>query len=177
MSKYSILFEADRFHEIGPFRFPVYEDLTPGEAKGAEQINKKQSKSTYKSMRLAQKVAQDRKISLKEALTLLGNLAAEENQDLFFKFAEEVEALSEDSLTVTEQKIAFVTLFLKYRGETKLPPSSSWTKTKDWTETDTESMPSKLLDGVFDLFMWERDGWPVEGNEVPEEATPPKSKN
>ena len=53
MSKYSILFEAERFHEIGPFRFPVYEDLTPGEAKRIEAMNKLQSKSTYKSMRLA----------------------------------------------------------------------------------------------------------------------------
>ena len=177
MSKYSILFEAERFHEIGPFRFPVYEDLTPGEAKGAEQLNKRQSKSTYKSMRLAQKVAHDRKITLKEALVLLGNLADEENQDLFFKYAEEVEALSEDSLTLTEQKIAFVSLFMKFRGETKLPPSSTWTKTKDWEEADTESMPTKLLDGVFNLFMWERDGWPVEGNESEEVTKPPKQKS
>ena len=164
MSKYSILFNADRYQEIGPFRFPVYEDLTPGEAKGAELLNKEQSKGTYKSMKLAQKIAQDRKISNKDALEILGNLADDANQDLFFKYADEVEALSASSPTATEQKIAYVTLFMRYRGETKLPPSENWTKTKDWTDEDTEVVPTKVMDKIFEMFLWERDGWPEEGN-------------
>lgn len=169
MSKYSILFEAERFHEIGPFRFPVYEDLTPGEAKGIEALNKLQSKSTYKSMRLAQRIANDRKIPVKEALEVLSHISEEENADVLFKYADDVEALSAESISATEQKIQFVTLFMKYRGETKLPPNNSiddnWNKTTDWKEIDTEGMPTKLLEKVFDMILWERDGWPTEGNE------------
>jgi hypothetical protein len=175
MSKYSILFEADRFEEIGPFRFPIFEDLTPGEAKGSEIINKKQAKSTYKSMRLAQKIAKTEKITLKAAIDVLSTLGDDAHQDLFFKYSEDVEALNEDSLTPTEQKISFVTLFMRFRGETKLPPSSSWTRTKDWEDADTESMPSKILNEVFELFIKERDGWPAEGN-APEETKPPAKK-
>lgn len=174
MSKYaSILFSPEKYHEIAPFRFPVYEELAPGEAKGAEALNKKQSKSTYKSMRLAQRIAQDRKVTAKEALDILGKLGEDENQDLFFKYAEEVEALSVDSLSPTEQKIAYVTLFMRFRGETRIPPSKQWTRTSDWEEADTEAMPGKLLNAVFDLFTWERDGWPAEGNsEEPEVSAP-----
>jgi hypothetical protein len=175
MSKYSILFETDRFHEVGPFRFPIFEDLNPGEAKGSELINKKQAKSTYKSMRLAQKISKTEKIKLKDALEILSNLGEEENQDYFFKYAEDVEALNQDSITVTEQKIAFVSLFMRFRGETKLPPSDKWTKTKDWEDADTEAMPQKLLDEVFQLFLWERDGWPAEGK-AQEETEAPSNK-
>ena len=63
MSKYaSILFSPEKFHEIGPFRFPIYNDLTPGESKGIEAISRKQSKQTFKSIRLAQQIAKDKKI-------------------------------------------------------------------------------------------------------------------
>ena len=37
MSKYaSLLFSPTEYHEIAPFRFPIYRDLVPGEAKGIE---------------------------------------------------------------------------------------------------------------------------------------------
>lgn len=169
MSKYSVLFESDRYREVGPFRFPIYEDLTPGERISAEALNKKESKSTYKSIKIAQKIAAERKISDKEGLELLGKLGEPENEDLFFKYAEELQALSSESLSPTEQKVAYVTLFMKYRGETRLPPSKNWTRTQDWTDTDTAVIPGKILDEIFQLFLWERDGWPVEGNEAPKE--------
>lgn len=176
MSKYaSLLFSPEEYHEIGPFRFPIYHDLVPGEAKGAESLNKKQSKSTYKSMRLAQRIAQDRKITAKEALEVLSKLGEDENQDLFFKYAEEVEALSADSMSLTEQKIAYVTLFMKFRGETRIPPSKQWSRTTDWTEADTEAMPGKLMESVYNLFVWERDGWPVEGNGTEAEVETPQT--
>ena len=43
MSKYSILFEGDDFREIGPFRFPIFEDLTPGESRRMEELSKQNS--------------------------------------------------------------------------------------------------------------------------------------
>lgn len=175
MSKYSVLFDSDRYHEVGPFRFPIYEDLTPGERIQAEALNKKESKSTYKSIKIAQKIAADRKISNKAALELLGKLGEPENEDLFFNYSDEIEALSTESLSPTEQKVAYVTLFMKYRGETRLPPSPKWTRTQDWTDADTAVIPGKILDGIFQLFLWERDGWPAEGNEEKAEEPPAES--
>lgn len=171
MSKYaSILFPPDTYHTIGPFRFPVYHDLVPGESKGVEALNKTQSRSTYKSMKLAQKIAVDRKIKPKEALEVLSKLGEDENQDLFFKYADEVESLSADSLSPTEQKVKYVTLFMQFRGQTQMLPSKTWVQTKDWTEADTDAIPTKFLNDIYDLFVWERDGWPVEGkNEQAEE--------
>ena len=39
MSQYTgLLFSADEYWPIGPFRFPIYKDLVPGEAKGIEAL-------------------------------------------------------------------------------------------------------------------------------------------
>lgn len=165
MSKYSILFEADKFHTIGPFRFPVFEDLTPGESRGMETINKRQSKNTYKSMKLAQKIARENKLKIKDALDVLGNIARESNQEYLFKYAEDVEELTNDALSELELKIEYVTIFMRCRGQAKLPPSTDWTAAPDWTSADTEALTSKRLNQIYDLITWERDGWPQEGND------------
>lgn len=166
MSKYSVLFEAEKFHTIGPFRFPVFEDLTPGESRNMELINKKQSKNTYKSMKLAQKIARDHKLKIKEALNVLSNIASEENQEYLFQYAEDVEELTNDSLSELEIKVEYVTIFMRYRGQVKLPPSDEWETTSDWTSENTEALTSKRLNQIFQLITWERDGWPTgeEGN-------------
>lgn len=166
MAKYSILFGTTKYHAVGPFRFPVYEDLTPGETRGMEIINKKQAKSTYRSMKLAQRIAKEQKIAIKEAIDALSNLGADENESILYEYAEDIEKLSADSSTVTEQKIELVTLFMQCRGQVKMPDSEEWVNTSDWCDKDTETMPGKLLENVFQLMLWERDGWPSEGNET-----------
>ena len=134
MSKYSsILFVPDKFHHIGPFRFPVFEDLTPGEAKGIEMLTRKQSKQTFKSIRLAQQIAKDKKITTKEAIDMMSNLGDNDSEDLV----------------------------MQYRGEAQI--KGKWQSLKDWSEDDTDSMPSKLLEQIFEFVIWERDGWPTEG--------------
>lgn len=160
MSKYSVLFEAEEFYTIGPFRFPIFQDLTPGESRGMEAVNKKQSKNTYKSMKLAQKIARDHKLKSKEALEVLSNIGKEENQDYLFEYADDVEELTNGSLSELEQKIEYVTLFMRFRGQVKLPPSEEWTRTEDWTPADTEALTSKRLNQIYELITWERDGWP-----------------
>jgi len=169
MSKYSILFEAEKFHTIGPFRFPIFEDLTPGESRQMEAINKKQSKNTYKSMKLAQKIARDNKLKIKDALDVLSNIAMEENQEYLFKYADDVEELTNDALSELEMKVEYVTIFMRYRGQVKLPPSDSWEATSDWTHEDTDALTSKRLNQIFQLIKWERDGWPTD-EEGKEEA-------
>ena len=181
MSKYaSLLFTPDKYHEIGPFRFPVYNDLVPGESKGIEEITRKQSKSTFRSIKLAQRIAKDKGVSTKEALEMLSQAGDDENQDILYDYAAELEELQRENVGATEQQIAFVTLFMRYRGEAKLPRSKDWSTLEDWNESDTEAMPRKLMLDVFELIMWERDGWPKAAGNDPEpeqESSPPPSKS
>lgn len=182
MSKYaSLLFSPDKYHEIGPFRFPVYNDLVPGEAKGIEEISRQQSKSTFRSIKLAQRIAKDKGISTKEAVELLSQAGEDTNQDLLYDYAGDLEELQKDTIGAVAQQVAFVTLFMRYRGEAKLPGADNWAKLPDWTEDDTESMPSKVMEDVFSLLMWERDGWPEPeaGNdsEAEPEFSPPRKKS
>lgn len=172
MSKYaSLLFSPEEYYEIGPFRFPVYHDLVPGEAKGIEEIGRKQSKSTFRSLKLAKRIAKDKEITTKEAIELLGN-SAEDNQELLYDYANELEELQRDSVGAVEQQIALVTLFMQYRGEAKLPRQKDWQKLSDWTENDTEAIPSRLMEQIFELVTWERDGWPKSEGNAPEPEEP-----
>jgi hypothetical protein len=64
MSKYaSVLFDTDEYHRIGPFRFPIYHALLPGEAKGIERLARLQTKSTYRTIKLAQRIAKDKNLA------------------------------------------------------------------------------------------------------------------
>lgn len=180
MSKYaSLLFAPEEYHEIGPFRFPVYHDLVPGEAKGIETISRKQSRSTFASIKLAQRIAKDKGISTKEAIELLGK-TDDESQDLLYDYAPELEELQRNTVGAVETQIAFVTLFMQYRAEVKLPKAKDWQRVGDWSEEDTEAMPTKVLEDIFRLITWERDGWPepeTEGkSEEDQEFSPPPSK-
>lgn len=182
MAKYaSLLFSPEKYHEIGPFRFPIYHDLVPGEAKGIEEITRQQSKSTFRTIKLAQRVAKDKGLSTKEAIDLLSNTADDQNQEILYEYAADLEDLQRDTLGAVAQQVAFVTLFMRYRGEAKLPGDKKWTKLEDWTEDDTESIPSKFMEQIFTLLLWERDGWPEPevGNDLdPEpEFSPPPSKS
>lgn len=182
MSKYSaLLFKPTTYCEIGPFRFPVYHDLVPGEAKGIEEFSKKQSRSTFKSIKLAQRIAKDKGISTKEAVELLGKVGSEET-DLVYEYAAELDDLQVDSIGAVQQRVEFVTLFMQYRGESKLD-GEQWVQLKDWEQEDTENMPSKLMDQVFELVMWERDGWPQKDeaknadDSADQEFSPPRKKS
>lgn len=182
MSKYaSLLFSPEKYHAIGPFRFPVYNDLVPGESKGIEEVSRKQSKSTFRSIKLAQRIAKDKGITTKEAVELLSSASDETNQDLLYDYASDLEELQKDTVGAVEQQIAFVTLFMRYRGEAKLPQAKTWEKLSDWDEDDTESMPHKVMEEIFTLLIWERDGWPEPdlGNESsPDpELSPPLKKS
>lgn len=178
MSKYaSLLFGPSKYYEIGPFRFPVYEDLVPGEAKHLEEYSKKQSRTMFKSLKLAQRIAKDKDITMKEAVAMLSDIGKSDDTELVYEYAEEIEDLQSQGMNATDQKIEFVTLFMRFRGEAKLN-EDEWTKLKDWDRTDTEEMPTKLMDQVFEMMMWERDGWPahedVEGNAVKKEKSSPQ---
>lgn len=168
MSKYaSLLFGPEKYYEIGPFRFPIYNDLVPGEARGIEAIARKQSKSTFSSIKLAQRIAADKKITTKEAIELLSQ-ANDGDQELLYDYATELSELQNNSIGAVEQQIEFVTLFMRYRAEAKLPRARDWQKLEDWSTADTENMPTKLMEEVFQFILWERDGWPTDQEFVEE---------
>ncbi len=169
MSKYaSLLFAPEKYHEIAPFRFPVYHDLVPGEAKGIEEMTREQSKSTFKSIKIAQRIAKAKGISTKEAVELLSNIGDGENEEAVFEFAEELEELNSDVAGNVDTRIAFVTLFMQYRAEAQINGKKKWERLSDWTTEDTESMPSSIMNEIFQLILWERDGWPKGGKDEAE---------
>ena len=175
MSKYSsLLFAPEKYHEIGPFRFPIYEDLVPGEAKRVEEISRKQAKATFTSVKLAKRIAQDKQISTTEALDLISTPTGS-TTELLLDYTDDLEELQRNANGVVEQQIEFVTLFMRHRGEAKLPDKKGWQKLTDWTAEDTEEMPTKLMEQVFQVMLWERDGWPQSadsGNEQPPTSIP-----
>lgn len=174
MSKYaSLLFSPENYHEIGPFRFPIYKDLVPGEAKRIEELSRKQSSSTFKSIKLAQKIAKDRSITTKAAIELLSNAGDKEDEEIMYDYANELEELNNSGIGAVTQQIEYVTLFMKFRAEVKLPGESEWTKTTDWTQEDTEEMPQKYVKEIFELINWEREGWPEKEGKSPDQ--PPSS--
>ena len=169
MSKYaSLLFSPAEYHEITPFRFPIYHDLVPGEAKGIEEMTRKQSKNTFKSIKVAQKIAKAKGITTKEAVDLLQNLGGEGSEDFVYDYAEELEELNSDTLGSVDTQVAFVTLFMRYRAEAQINGKKKWEKLSDWTTEDTEAMPSAIMNEVFQLILWERDGWPKAGKDAAE---------
>lgn len=167
MSKYaSLLFSPEEFHEIAPFRFPVFHDLVPGEARGIEEINRKQSKNTFKSLKVAQRIATSKGITTKEAVNLLANINENGDEDFVYEYAEELEDLQTDAVGEIEVQLAFVTLFMKYRAEAQINGKKKWEKLDDWTLEDTEQMPAKIMNEIFQLLLWERDGWPGKDEEA-----------
>ena len=166
MSRYTgLLFSAEEYWPIGPFRFPIYKDLVPGEAKGIEKIARDQSKATYASLKLAQRIAADKGIPVKEAVELMSSAGDEENQELLFNYAEELEKLTSEGVSNTESIAAFATLCIRYRGEVKLPGEKKWQKTDDWADDDTNQIPTRMLQDIYQFMLWERDGWPEDREE------------
>lgn len=169
MGKYSsVLFGAEHYEKIGPFRFPVWHELVPGEIRGFERLSKKQARSTFRSIKLAQKIGAERGISTQEAIDLLSQLSSEDNEELVYQYAEELDEIQSGTLSEHDQKIEAVTLFMKYRGEVRLPDAKDYTPTNDWEMDDTENMPSHMLDQIYEFIESERTGKQKEGNEKPQ---------
>lgn len=177
MSKYSsILFGAEKHHQIGPFRLPVYNDLVPGESRRIEEVSRKFNTASYKSLQLAKRVAHERGITMKEAVDLLSRANESENEDIVMNYVTELEEIEQAQTSPTAQRISLVTVLLKFRAEIQLPGEDTWTQIRDWAEEDTENVPPAILEELFQFLTWERDGWPEEGKpeETPESEPPRK---
>ena len=173
MAKYtSLLFTTEQYHEIGPFRFPIFKDLTPGEIKAISAIEKASAQVNLGSMELARKIAKENGITNKQALEVLSNASAPENEELIYSYLPELTKLNEAAEDDIDTLVKYATVLMQYRGEVKLPGESEYTKTSDWTTEDTESVHRGVLQAMRQFILWERDGWPeLEGTVGNEPAT------
>ena len=159
MSKYSkLFFQEKEYYEILPFRFPIYEDLVAGEAEGVGSIARKQAQNTHTLLKIAKAVS-------KKKRSLLGCIGdaveSDSDNEVLYEYAEELAEIQKESATVAEQQIEMTTLFLRFRGEIK--QGDKWETVADWSREDTLTIPSKLLNDIFEFINWERNGWPEEG--------------
>ena len=157
MSKYSkIFFGQKKYHDIQPFRFPIYNDLVAGEIEGIEALARKQASNTYALLKIAKDVAQKQDIPVQDALDALSDV--DSNQELLFEYVDELALIQTQGQSVSEMKIETVTLFMRYRAELK--ERNKWVQVPDWEMADTREMPRRLLDDIYDFVDWERNGWP-----------------
>ena len=174
---YSILFQPTEFHCIGPFRFPVYKSLLPGEMKYLESISRDDANVKFASVRLAKKIAQDKGIELDAASNLLSTLQYDNNKSLVFEYLEDIENLNAGSRGEMAIKSDLVTIMMKFRGQVKFPEDETYTPMKDWSDSDTDNLPPAVMDEIFQLAIWERDGWPEPGKPTAEEKSPTTTKS
>ena len=86
---------------------------------------------------------------------------SDSDNEVLYEYAEELAEIQKESATVAEQQIEMTTLFLRFRGEIK--QGDKWETVADWSREDTLTIPSKLLNDIFEFINWERNGWPEEG--------------
>lgn len=172
MTDIPTLFSPDKYHEIGPFRFPIYEDLTPKESKALNALVKKQSQSTVAAVQLARRVAQEKGKTVKQVMDAFQSLRDPEHEELLYDYFDEVQALNADE----SQREDICTLVFQMRGELKNPETGEYSRLSDWTSENTDEVPSKLLTEVFQYIMYERDGWPTPGKPEDKSPTPKPTK-
>jgi len=181
MAKYDgLLFAPEQYYEIGPFRFPVYKDLNPAEIKAVNKIEKQSAEIQLKTMDLARKIAKEENVTAKVAMNMLANASAPENEDIVYKYLDELQKLNDSAEDEIDKLSRYATTLMQFRGEVKLTADGEWQATTDWTAEDTSKIHRKLLEQMQQFILWERDGWPEDrpegavGNESA--AQTPKAK-
>ena len=165
MSKYSLLFEADEYKVIGPLRFPIYDNFSPGETRAYNKLNKEFAGSSYASMTLASKISRDNQIKPAQAMAIISSISDPANQDYLFRYADDIRNLSDSVVGEDEQKAAFVTLFIQLRGQVKV--DGTYESASDWETEDTDRVPGNLINDIYDFMVKEKNG-----GQVPLEVTP-----
>lgn len=175
MSRYSVLFPPKKYHEIGPFRLPVYNSLMPGESRQIEDMARNEANTRFASVKLAKKISADKGITMDEAVDLLSSMKDTQDKSLIYDYLEEIEELNSGARGEVTQKAELVTIVLRFRGEVRFPESEEYVPLKDWAPADTDVLPTETLNAIFDFVIWERDGWPQPGKPEATPPSPPKS--
>ncbi len=180
-SKYSrLFFSAKEYHHVGPFRFPIYRELTAGEAELLEDINRRDAKNSLRTLRLARRLQKDFALETLEAAIDLMMTGDREELKKLEPYQDELDAINTNSTNSYTTLKEIATAFIRFRAELELNGSEGWKSVPDWTEADTDTVPRSLLNEIFEFVKYERDGWPTVGNEAEAptastSATKPKS--
>ncbi len=169
-SKYaSVLFQQKEVYDIGPFRFPVYETLTPTESRAYGEYQKAAAAKQLKSVTFARTKAKELGLKTREVLNALRDPNNELHDDLIYDNVEQFNKLQDES-DLTQERNVFIMTVMQSRGSVKLPPEGEYIKTKDWTLEDTLGLLS-VADDIFEFINWEISGWPPTTTENTEEVT------
>jgi hypothetical protein len=160
MTKTANLFPPEKYHDIGPFRFPVYNDLTPAESRVVTKIAKAQAQSSTEAIALARKIAKAQGIPTMKAMELMRNLRDPENEGILFDYFDEIQELNTDTSGGEEARNEICTVVLQMRGQLRNPETGEYDAVPDWTSDDTDSVPSKILNEIHQYVMYEQNGWP-----------------
>ena len=166
----TLLFPSDKFHEIGPFRFPIYEDLVPGESKALTALMNELAEESLKLMDLAQRIATEKSLEFDYIMELMQNPQNAEYTKVLGPYMRELHRFKgEQDQTRHLQAVSLV--MLNYRGQVRNPETKEYESTCDWEFEHTDTVPLKLLRAISTFVEWERDGWPEQsgtgGNETP----------
>jgi hypothetical protein len=177
-SKYSAaLFAADKYHEIGIVRFPIYNCLVPAETRVINTFLREEVIDSKKYIDLAKKISKEQGTNLGDTLNAISDFRTGGVDSKILDYIDEIIALGdpvEKADKALEMKLATVTIMMQLRGEIKLPNATEYTRTDDWTDQDTEILQG-FIDPIYKFAMWERNGWPQpesEGNDQTPTVTP-----
>ena len=175
MSKYSefFLLSSPDYCELNEkLRLRSYKSWLTEEVWCRENQNKKKDKFSLEVIRLARKIAKVKGIEEDEAFAMLQS-TGEDREGLLQEFGEEVNEIMELAPSNREQFEELVTLFFKNRGE--VLDGKKWTSTSDWSNEDTQKLPSVILAAI-ETFMATEEGY-GEGKGGEEEDNSPKQES
>jgi hypothetical protein len=170
MSKYSefFLLSSPKYCELTErLRLRSYKSWLTEEVWCREAQNKKKAKFSLEVIRLARKIAKVKGIEEDEAFQLLQS-NGEDREELLQEFGDEVNGIMELAPSNREQFEELVTLFFKNRGE--VLEGKKWISTSDWSEEDTQKLPSIILSSI-ETFMTEEES-DGEGGDAEEDDSP-----
>lgn len=171
MSRYtSALFPPKEYHTIGCLRFPVYKALTPAETRVLNRLLRFESENQQKYILLAKRIATETGLNIGETLAAISDFRETSEKTVgVLNYIDDIVALGDPVKKADEalqMKLEAVTAFIRNRGQIKFEDAEEYVPTSDWELTDTEIL-NGYLDEVYQLAMWERNGWPETGDNDP----------
>lgn len=153
---------------IDVFPFKTYGSLIKRELKWFENESKQRINSILPLYKLAKKIAKDYEISEQEALELVNNLGAQENQHYAFEYLEDLKEIQQHKYSESDFDGDIATMFIISRiPSAKLALISEalyeyyeieYDANKGWTSEYTEALPMSVIDEIVMFVSDERTG-------------------
>jgi hypothetical protein len=153
---FDYLFESQS-REIGPFRFPVYNDLTVQEAEAFDRSEVKSAETRWSMVSLARRIAVEQGITDEQAIALLMQPQDDSQIDMLLGYAAHVQLLMESAVTPQQLQKQLVTVMIRCRGEVR-GRDGGWQRADGWTEDDTGRLSRAFLTELWEFLSTERNG-------------------